>query len=193
MPPVAGTLAAADRVHPLQRQFRRYAVLVAVGLLWLGATGGSWAVCAAPSERYRVLRVYDGDTILVSGAGERKVIRLLGIDAPETSKGKGKPGQPYSRAAQRHLAGLILDRTVTLVAYGKDRYHRLLAVVYCEFRDINHAMIEAGLAEVYRGRTPDGFAKAPYLATETEARQSRTGMWQQGDAYVSPIRWKHPR
>jgi micrococcal nuclease len=193
MPPVAGTLAAADRVHPLQRQFRRYAVLVAVGFLWLAATGEFWTVCAAPSEPYRVLRVYDGDTILVSGAGGRKVIRLLGIDAPETSKGKGEPGQPYSRVAQRHLADLILNRTVTLVAYGEDRYHRVLAVVYCESRDINHAMIEAGLAEVYRGRTPDGFAKSPYLATETEARETRTGMWQQGDAYVSPIRWKHPR
>ena len=193
MPPAAGTLAAADRVHPLQRQFRRYAVLVAVGLLWLGATGSDWAVYAAPPVPYRVLRVYDGDTILVSGAGERKVIRLLGIDAPETSKGKGEPGQPYSRAAQRHLADLILNRTVTLAVYGEDRYHRLLAVVYYESRDINLAMIQAGLAEVYRGRTPDGFAKAPYFASEAEARETRTGMWQQGDAYVSPIRWKHPR
>ena len=119
--------------------------------------------------------------------------RLLGIDAPETSKGKGEPGQPYSRAAQRHLADLILNRTVTLAVYGEDRYHRVLAVVYYESRDINLAMIQAGLAEVYRGRTPDGFAKAPYFASEAEARETRTGMWQQGDAYVSPIRWKHPR
>jgi endonuclease YncB( thermonuclease family) len=193
MPPVAGTLAAIDRIQPLQRRIRRYAVLVAVGLLWLGATGGDRPVWASPPEPYRVLRVYDGDTILVSGAGERNVIRLLGIDAPETSKGKGEPGQPFSNQARRYLAGLILDRTVTLAVYGEDRYHRLLAVVYYESRDINHAMIQAGLAEVYRGRTPDGFAKAPYLATEAEARKTRTGMWQQGDAYVSPIRWKHPR
>lgn len=193
MPPAAGTLAAADRIHSIQRQIQRYAVLVAAGLLWFGAAGGDWAVCATPAEPYRVLRVYDGDTILVSGAGERKVIRLLGIDAPETSKGKGEPGQPFSKQARRYLAGLVLDRTVTLAVYGEDRYHRVLAVVYCESRDINHAMIQAGLAEVYRGRTPEGFAKAPYLAAEAEARKTHTGMWQQGDAYVSPIRWKHPR
>jgi endonuclease YncB( thermonuclease family) len=193
MPPAAGTLAAADRIHFLQRQIRRYAVLAAVGLLWLGTTGSYRDSCASPPEPYHVLRVYDGDTILVSGAGKRNVIRLLGIDAPETSKGKGEPGQPYSRAAQRHLADLILNRTVTLAVYGEDRYHRVLAVVYYESRDINLAMIQAGLAEVYRGRTPDGFAKAPYFASEAEARETRTGMWQQGDAYVSPIRWKHPR
>jgi endonuclease YncB( thermonuclease family) len=193
MPPAAGTLAAADRIHFLQRQIRRYAVLVAVGLLWLGTTGSYRDVCASPPEPYHVLRVYDGDTILVAGAGKRSVIRLLGIDAPETSKGKGESGQPFSKQARRYLAGLILDRTVTLAVYGEDRYHRVLAVVYYESRDINHAMIEAGLAEVYRGRTPEGFAKAPYLATEAEARETRTGMWQQGDAYVSPIRWKHPR
>jgi endonuclease YncB( thermonuclease family) len=186
-------MAAADRIRPLQRQIRRYAALVAVGFLWLGTTGVFWAVCAAPPEPYRVLRVYDGDTILVSGAGGRNVIRLLGIDAPETSKGKGEPGQPYSRAAQRHLADLVLNRTITLAVYGEDRYHRVLAVVYCESRNINHAMIEAGLAEVYRGRTPEGFDKAPYIATQAEARKTRTGMWQQGDDYISPIRWKHPR
>ena len=54
-------------------------------------------------------------------------------------------------------------------------------------------MIRAGLAEVYRGRTPDGFDKAPYRKTEAQARKNRTGMWRQGADYISPIRWKHPR
>lgn len=150
-------------------------------------------VCADALKSYTVLRVYDGDTILISGPGGRKVIRLLGIDAPETSKDKGEPGQPYSKKARQHLAGLILNRTVTLVVYGEDRYQRTLAVVYCDAQDINHAMIQAGLAEVYKGRTPDDFHKAPYLKTEAEARQAGTGMWRQGADYVSPIRWKHPR
>ena len=161
-----------------------------VGLLLVGAIRTS---AAHNDPVYTVSRVFDGDTVLVKGIDGKKTIRLLGIDAPETSKGKGEPGQPYSRKSQQHLAGLVLNHPVRLKVYGQDRYGRSLAVVYCNGQDVNLAMLQAGLAEVYRGRTPETFDKAPYLAAEEQARRSRTGMWRQGDAYVSPIRWKHPR
>lgn len=193
MPPAVVTRGAADRIRIWGRRVQRPVFLLVVCVLLISGNGLGKAAGANALTRGTVVRVYDGDTILISGPGERNVIRLLGIDAPETSKGKGKPGQPYSQKARRHLAGLILDRAVTLVVYGEDRYHRTLAVVYCDDRDINHAMLQAGLAEVYRGRTPDGFDKTPYLKTEADARKTHTGMWRQGADYVSPIRWKHPR
>ena len=105
----------------------------------------------------------------------------------------GAPGPPYSRLALRFLSDLFRNRPVTLVVYGEDRYQRTLAVLLCNGQDVNHAMIRAGLAEVYRGRTPEGFDKAPYRASETRVRREGRGMWRQGDAYISPIRWKHPR
>jgi micrococcal nuclease len=193
MPPAVVTRGAADRIRVTKGRIQGPVCLLIVCFLWLNSNGLSKVAGADALTSYTVLRVYDGDTILISGPDERKVIRLLGIDAPETAKSKGEPSQPYSQKARRHLASLILKRAVTLVVYGEDRYHRTLAVVYCDTRDINHAMLQAGLAEVYRGRTPDGFDKAPYLKTEAEARQTQTGMWRQGADYVSPIRWKHPR
>lgn len=193
MPPAVEIAVAADRTDLIRRRIPWGCFLLVLCVLCLCSSAIGEVACADALKHFTVLRVYDGDTILVSGSDAHKVIRLLGIDAPETSKGKGKPGQPYSKKARRHLSDLVLNRDVTLVVYGEDRYHRTLAVVYCNARDINHAMIQAGLAEVYRGRTPDGFDKAPYLKTEAEARQTRTGMWRQGADYVSPIRWKHPR
>ena len=175
--------------RPAGRHRRIWPVLL-VALILAGAARSS---AAGSVPLYNVTRVFDGDTIRVKGAGGAETVRLLGIDAPETSKGHGEPGQPYSRKSQRHLAGLVLNRLVTLEVYGRDRYGRSLAVVYRDGEDINRAMLQAGLAEVYRGRTPDAFDKAPYLAVEEQARRSQTGMWRQGDAYVSPIRWKHPR
>jgi len=169
-----------------------YGSLLLAGLVLLALIGARCSSAADPPD-YTAIRVYDGDTIRVRGSSGRETIRLLGIDAPETSKGKGKPGQPYSRKSQHYLADLVLNRTVTLKVYGRDRYDRILAIVYCDDREINRAMLAAGLAEVYRGRTPDGFDKAPYLETEAHARRSKIGMWRLGDAYVSPIRWKHPR
>ena len=111
------------------------------------------AVCADARQSHTVLRVYDGDTILVSGPDGRRVIRLLGIDAPETSKGKGEPGQPYSKKSRQYLAGLILNRAITVISFGNDRYDRTLAVIYQDGRDINHAMLRAGPACV-PGRLP---------------------------------------
>ena len=181
-----------ERPGPINAVGRYASILlgVLVGLLLVGDVR---SLAADSLAVYTVIRVFDGDTIQVKGIDGKTTIRLLGIDAPETSKGKGKPGQPYSRKSQQHLAGLVMNRAVSLKVYGQDRYGRSLAVVYCNGQDVNRAMLQAGLAEVYRGRTPETFDKAPYLATEEQARRSQTGMWRQGDAYVSPIRWKHPR
>ena len=192
---------AVDRKNRNRKGCAAVAWLLVLVLLLAGIVGSAYSgqegpqadtQAIPPKGPWRVLRVYDGDTVLVSGGSGQRVVRLLGIDAPETSKASGEPGQPYSRKAQQHLADLILNRSVTLVLYGQDRYQRLLAIVYHGGKDINHAMLRAGLAEVYRGRTPEGFDKTPYLATQRHARRERRGMWRQGAAYTSPLRWKHP-
>lgn len=184
---------SGDPYRAAGRAFRPAPRLLAMGLLWASLFVLAQGLHAADrSGPWTVLKVYDGDTILVGGAGPRRVVRLLGIDAPETSKAPGEPGQPFSQKARRHLADLILNQSVNLLAYGEDRYQRTLAVVFNGREDVNHAMIQAGLAEVYRGRTPEGFDKAPYLESEAQARRARRGMWRQGSAYTSPIRWKHP-
>ena len=148
---------------------------------------------AGSRDCHQVLRVYDGDTVLVSLAGGRHLVRLLGIDAPETSKERGQPGQPFSSKSRRHLTDRILNRCVGLQIYGKGHYGRRLGVIHLEGVNINLEMVSLGLAEVYRGRTPDGFNRRPYEKAEAEARRSRRGMWVQGASYRSPIDWKHRR
>jgi micrococcal nuclease len=67
-----------------------------------------------------------------------------------------------------------------------DRYKRLLSTIFLDGKDINLAMLEAGLAEVYRGPASDNPYAPQYWAAEATARAARTGMWVQGDAYESP-------
>ncbi len=45
---------------------------------------------------FKVTRVYDGDTIKGECHDIDIEVRLVGIDAPETSREKREPGQPYS-------------------------------------------------------------------------------------------------
>ena len=117
-------------------------------------------------------------------------IRLVGIDAPEVSHKKSEPSQPYGQAATKHLAGLVLNKTVEIKEYGQDRYGRTLAVVFLGGKNVNLEMVKAGYAEVYRGTPAAGFDSAPYWKAEEEARAVKKEMWAQGDKYVSPREWR---
>ena len=123
------------------------------------------------------------------------MVRLIGIDCPEISKVKGLASQPYSRKAAKFLKKGVSGNPLELVSYGEDKYDRLLAEVWVAGENLNLSLVRAGLAEVYRGRVPVGFSKAPYLEAQQEARRARRAIWSLGERYVPPVVWKraHPR
>jgi endonuclease YncB( thermonuclease family) len=139
---------------------------------------------------FKVTRVYDGDTIKAEGHDIDIKVRLVGIDAPETSRKKREPGQPYSQQSKKYLAELVLNKTVDIKGYGVDGYSRILGVIYLDGKNINIEMVRAGLAEAYRGRPPHGFDPAPYRNAEREARAAKMGMWSLGNKYISPKDWR---
>jgi len=143
------------------------------------------------SADWKVIRVYDGDTIKAEGYDIEIKVRLVGIDAPEISRKKRQPGQPYSQQAKKYLADLVLNKIVDIKGYGLDRYNRILGVIYLYPRNINLEMVKAGLAEVYRGKLPRAFDAAPYQRAEVEAWKSNRGMWFLGDKYISPKEWRN--
>jgi endonuclease YncB( thermonuclease family) len=144
----------------------------------------------AYGAEHEVTRVHDGDTIKVKGDSRDLTIRLVGIDAPEKSKNKRGPGQPFSQQATKYLAGLVLNEAVDIKQYGVDRYGRILGIVVLEGKDINLEMVKMGFAEVYRGKSARGFDPASYVAAQKEAMEKKGGMWVQGMEYVSPRDWR---
>ena len=140
--------------------------------------------------QFSVTRVTDGDTVKVAGNDEKMIIRLVGIDAPETSKKKNEPGQPFSRKSTKYLASLVLNKSVEVKSYGTDRYGRILGVMFVGDKNVNLEMVKAGLAEVYRGKPADGLDLEPYWNAEAEAKKAGTGMWALADKYISPKEWR---
>jgi micrococcal nuclease len=154
----------------------------------LGLLFASSGVCIA--GEYRVARVVDGDTIVVKDGDARTTIRLVGIDAPEVSHKKREPGQPFSQKSAQHLAGLVLNKVVTVKSFGPDRYGRILGEVFVSGKNINLEMVKSGLAEAYRGTPPKGQNMGPYWKAEAEAKKAGEGMWVLGAKYVSPRDWR---
>ena len=88
-------------------------------------------------------RVIDGDTV-VTQSGEH--IRLLGINAPETSS-----NEPFSFDAKNFLNDLIQNKSVTLkfTSDKTDKYGRTLAYIFLNGKNVNVEMVENGLANDY--------------------------------------------
>jgi endonuclease YncB( thermonuclease family) len=144
----------------------------------------------ALAQQFKVIRVVDGDTLTVESQSYNIKVRLVGIDAPETSKKKNEPGQPFSQRAKIHLQKMVLNKTIELESYGLDRYNRVLGVVYVDGKNVNSEMVKEGPAEVYKGKPASGFDNQPYWDAEQDARENMRGMWSQGDKYISPKEWR---
>ena len=98
------------------------------------------------SGQFKCTRVTDGDTITVVAGGQEFTIRLVGIDAPEKSRKKHEPGQPFSQVSTKYLAGMVLNKDVDIRSYGTDRYGRTLGVVNVYGKNVNLEMVKSGLA-----------------------------------------------
>ena len=126
--------------------------------------------------QFKVIRVTDGDIIKVKSCGKTNIIRFVGIDAPETSKKKNEPGQPFSQKSTKHLASIVLNKSVEIKRYRNDRYGRTFGVVYMEGENVNMEMVEAGLADVYRVSPAKEFNNYPYWKAEKIACEAGRGM-----------------
>jgi endonuclease YncB( thermonuclease family) len=125
----------------------------------------------------RVVGVADGDTVTVLDAQKKQHrIRLVGIDAPESK-------QAFGQKSKDQLARWVHGQEVRIEHTKTDRYNRILGKVWLEDRDINLAMIEAGMAWYYkqfsRDLTPAD--RNLYEQAELAARQQQLGLWADAD------------
>jgi len=135
-----------------------------------------------PAWQGKVVRVLDGDSILVKRAGRLYEIRLYGIDTPEYK-------QPFGREAGRVTRKMINKKIVDIRPMDVDRYHRIVALVTYNGRLVNRELVDKGAAWLY----PRYCKKQPLCrelrVEEQQARRQRLGLWA-GANPLSPSQWK---
>ncbi len=143
-----------------------------------------------PGERGRVVRVIDGDA-LVLDTGQS--VRLVSIEAP-AGPFRERPGEPGYDIAKRMLEDMALGREVELRYAGitRDRYDRALA--HAVTTDtlgprlwLNAEMVRRGGARV-RIYPDTAMAAAPLLALEQAARDEAAGLWASPDWAIHQAR-----
>src|SRR6266545_6288205 len=140
------------------------------------------------SEKRLVIRVIDGDTIVVS---PNEKVRLIGVDAPETVHPNkavqcfGKDAKEFTRSmVERKSIRLVLD-DANAARNDKDRYGRTLAYVY--FDDgtmLNAELIRRGYAHAYT-RFPFRHV-VEFRQLERIARSQAVGLWASCQLNSSP-------
>jgi len=131
-------------------------------------------------ELYKVVRVTDGDTVVVDINGVSEKIRLIGIDTPETVDPR-KPVQCFGIEASNKAKELLSDREVILEKDesqgNKDKYNRLLRYVKTkEGLFYNLEIIKQGYAHEYTYDIPYKYQKE-FKEAEDYARTNKLGLW----------------
>jgi endonuclease YncB( thermonuclease family) len=134
--------------------------------------------------------LFDGDTINVVENDKEITICLVGIDAPELSRIKHVPGQPFCLKAKEYLSALVLNKVVNIKFYGKDESGKSLGEIFVEKVNINIEMLNAGLAEVYRGMPAQNLEIFTYRDAEKKAKEAVKGIWELRDQYFSSWDWR---
>ena len=136
-----------------------------------------------------ITKITDGDTVqAVTPEGTKLKVRLYGIDAPETAKGK-IPGEPFGADARDYLAALVSRKTVQVEIRDIDRHRRMVAVLWLGEQNVNLEMISAGMAEAYGEYLKQPY-RAPFLQAEQEAKARGRGIWSQGSNYERPSQFR---
>lgn len=156
----------ANRPSPVRGSLPARFWLIFAGFLLLAVFIFFWRVGTAAAGIY----VTDGDTIVLTTPGQpREVVRIVGMDAPETRQAKCDSELRRGLEAKSALIRLLsaacgdlgradAERCLTVTRLPRpDRYDRTLATIKAAGRDVTAAMIGAGLARPYDcpgGRCP---------------------------------------
>jgi micrococcal nuclease len=158
-------------------------VLGVVGALLFGFGLGFWLKDfrpGVPEGSVDVVRVVDGDTIVVSTSEGTEKVRLIGINTPETVDPR-RPVECFGKEASRHTAELLSGKPVRLErdhrAGDRDKYGRLLRYVFlADGTLVNEQLIRDGYAQ------ENGYGHAydqrdKFRAAEREAQENFRGLW----------------
>jgi micrococcal nuclease len=123
-----------------------------------------------------VLRVVDGDTLLLRVGGRSRRVRLIGVDAPETWGRRDCFGTEASRALGR-LVPVGSEVRVMGDREPYDRFGRRLFHLWTRSgRLVSVELIRAGLARTLV-IPPNTRYAADLRAAEADARRSGAGLW----------------
>ena len=134
-------------------------------------------MCLGASYDATVVRVVDGDTVILNWDGYDERVRIVGIDTPETVA-ENRPVECFGPQASAYAKQLLPIDSQVIFEYNqeRDKYDRALGYVTLpDGRDFGRIMIDDGYARAYRSFPHERLDD--YAAAESSARTAELGLW----------------
>lgn len=130
------------------------------------------------SELYKVVRVVDGDTIIIDYNGTEERVRLIGVDTPESVHPDKEKNTEFGTTASNFSKELLTDKYVKieLDVQERDQYGRILAYVYLNDVMVNKTLLQEGYAKVAT-YPPNVKYIDDFTSIQEEARNNKKGLW----------------
>lgn len=130
------------------------------------------------SELYKVVRVVDGDTLIIDYNGTEERVRLIGVDTPESVHPDKEKNTEFGTTASNFSKDLLTDKYVKieLDVQERDQYGRLLAYIYLDDVMVNKLLLQEGYAKVAT-YPPNVKYVDDFTAIQEEARNNKKGLW----------------
>jgi micrococcal nuclease len=144
---------------------------------------------SSSSQFFSVVRVVDGDTIVIAREGRNETLRLIGVNTPETVDPR-RPvecfGKEASAFATRVLSGAEVRVEGDPSQGEKDKYGRTLAYLFLsDGTFFNLSLVREGYAYEYTYNEPYRYQKE-FRDAERSARAEGKGLWAEGACRAAP-------
>jgi len=159
---------------------------------WITLNGKKFiSINSENAELFQITHIRDGDTFSgVYQSGENKgkadVIRLIGVDTPETVK-ENTPVQYYGPEASAYTKKQLTNKTVYIVKdQTNDKYGRTLAYVFLENGQFfNAQLVSLGYAKALSIK-PNTQWELLFSNLEKETSNAHIGLWTNTNDKVDP-------
>ena len=134
----------------------------------------------AHSGQYKVIRVVDGDTIVIRYNGKYEKVRLLCVNTPESVHPDKKQNIPMGKVASKYTEKKLTGKDVNLefeIKKLRGNYGRLLAYVFVDGQNFNMDLVRQGLSPYYTKYGKSEKYDAGFRTAEKQARKEKLNIW----------------
>lgn len=143
--------------------------------------------------QYKVIRVVDGDTIVVDYQGKYEKIRLLCVNTPESVHPDKKQNNPMGKVASTYAKKELTGKYVDLEFEGSRRrgnYGRLLTYVFVDGQNFNLDLVKQGLSPYYTKYGRSQKYDQEFKIAEKSARKQKLNIWSNSELTQKYLRLK---